>query len=204
MGGYRFASRDAEPVFACLSGGCEKRLKLTFGLIVIDGGGTWPSAAIMKDAGHKIVELDGTVRRSIVDRRDHSTAPGLVDQLVLLADGHPGVIQILATLERYAKAGRFYNLDFLGGIVQREPAPQELWSELEMDIIEANPEMLDQFAGGETAVARATMNEILAWSLGVWCELIYRAWVTGVAGDLARQWSPQLQLGHTVPRFRRL
>lgn len=59
---YRFASRDAEPVFACLAGGTEKLLKLTFGLVTVDGGGAWPSKATMQQAGHKIVELDATVR----------------------------------------------------------------------------------------------------------------------------------------------
>jgi hypothetical protein len=40
---YRFASRDAEPVFACLAGGVEKLLKLTFGLTTVADGGDWPS-----------------------------------------------------------------------------------------------------------------------------------------------------------------
>jgi hypothetical protein len=198
---YRFASRDAEPLFACLAGGTEKLLKLTFGLMTIDDGGGWPSKATMQNAGHKIVELDATVRVLLVERRERSSAPGLIVQLLEQTDRHPGVVQVLQSLERYAVDGRFYNLDLLGGREQRNPSPQELWDELEMDIVEANPEMLDELAGAEHASVRRDMNRIVAHSLGLWCELLLRSWMTGVCGALARQWSPQLELGHPAPRL---
>jgi hypothetical protein len=35
---YRFLSRDAGPLFACLAGDAEKPLKLSFGLTAIDDG----------------------------------------------------------------------------------------------------------------------------------------------------------------------
>lgn len=124
---YRFASRDAEPLFASLAGGTEKLLKLTYGLMTVDDGGEWPSKATMKNAGHKIVELDATVRRLLVERHRRSSAPGLIARLLERTDGHPGVSQILATLERYAVNGRFYNLDLLGGRAQGEASPEELW-----------------------------------------------------------------------------
>jgi hypothetical protein len=202
LGEYRFASRDAEPVFACLAGGAEKLLKLTFGLATVADGASWPSKATMQGAGHRIVELDGTVRELIVEGRDRSTAPGLISELLEMSDGHPGIVQVLATLERYAVDGRFYNLDLLGHRAQGDASPHELWSELERDIVEANPEMLDQLAGSEAEQARHDMNRIIAWSLGIWCELILRSWMTGVLGELAQQWSPQLQLGHPPPRLR--
>jgi hypothetical protein len=198
---YQFASRDAEPVFACLAGGAEKLLKLSFGLSTVVDGGGWPPKATMQNAGHKIVELDGLVRALIVERRDRSTAPGLIAHLLEMTDGHPGILQTLATLERYAVDGRFYNLDLLGGGAQGKASPQELWSELELDIVEANPEMLEQLAGREREEARHTMNRIIAWSLGMWCELIRRSWMTGVFGETAVQWSSQLDLGHPPPRL---
>jgi hypothetical protein len=192
LAGYRFASRDAEPVFACLAGGSEKLLKLTVGVVALDGGEAWPSKATMKAAGHKIVELDTTVREAISTRREHSTAPGLIGELLERTDGHPGVVQILRTLERYAVNGRFYNLDLLGGREHPDVSPHELWGELEMDIVDANPEMLDLAADGEHETIRTDMNRILGLSLGLWCELIRRSWITGVCGALAAQWSPQL------------
>lgn len=50
---------------------------------------------------------------------------------------------MLETLERYAVDGRFYNLDLLGGRVQGKLSPQELWEQLQMTLLEANPEILD-------------------------------------------------------------
>jgi hypothetical protein len=200
---YRFASRDADPVFACLAGGTEKLLKLTFGLATVDDGGGWPSKATMQNAGHKIVELDGAVHELIVERQHRSTAPGLVAELLEATDGHPGMVQVLATLERYAVNGRFYNLDVLGGIAQGNASPQELWSDLEVDIVDANPELLDQLAGPERELARQGMNRIIARSLGIWCELLLRSWTTGVFGVAAQQWSSQLDLGHPPPGRRR-
>jgi hypothetical protein len=110
----------------------------------------------------------------------------------------PGIAQLLNTLERYATDGRFYNLDLLGGFEQGE-SPQNLWEELQQMVIEANPELLEQLAGEDRDVARGTMNRVLALSFGAWCELIKRSWATGVCGDEARTWSPQLDLGHEVP-----
>jgi hypothetical protein len=196
---YCFASRDAEPVFACLSGGAEKLLKLSFGLMTIDDGRAWPSKATMKDAGHKIVDLNATVRSLLVTRQGRSTAPGLVAHLLEATDRHSGVVQVLAVLERYAVDGRFYNLDRLGGRAQGKQSPQELWEELRMTILEANPEMLDQLAGSEHDRARQDMNDIIAWGLGMWCELLVRSWMTGVCGEIAQRWSAQLELGHTPP-----
>lgn len=71
-----------------------------------------------------------------------------------------------------------------------------------MDIVEANPDMLDQAAAGEHEEVRQDMNQIIAWSLGIWCELLLRSWLTGVCGHLAQHRSPQLELRHPPPRVR--
>ena len=190
---------DAEAVFVCLAGGVEKLLKLTAGVIAVGDGDAWPDRATMKAKGHRIVELDDSVRSEIVARVDRSSAPGLMNKLLGMTGQHPGINQILDTLQRYAVDGRFYNLDLLGGINDARESPQQLWNELELLILEANPEIYDELASVGHDRARADMNEIIAWVLGQWCELISRAWITGVCGDLARQWSPQLNLGHPPP-----
>jgi hypothetical protein len=199
---YQAPSRDAEAVFVCLAGGAEKLLKLTVGLMAAERNQDWPDKATMKAAGHRIVELSDLVRAEIAERVDKSSAPGFINKLLEMTDRHPGINQILDTLERYAVNGRFYNLDLLGGVKHSDESPQQLWSELELLILEANPEMYDELASDGHARVRASMNDITAWVLGQWCELIYRAWVTGVCGELARQWSPQLDLGHPEPTVR--
>lgn len=197
---YRFASRDAEAVFACLGGGAEKLLKLTVGLLAIAEGAPWPQQATMKDAGHRITGLDERVRRAIAERMDRSTAPGLIAKLLEWTGADPGISQILATLERYATNGRFYNLDRLGGLEQSGESPQALWDELHMMVIEANPKLLEQLANEERDDAQRTINRVIALSLGAWCELIARSWITGVCGAEAQRWSAQLDLGHEVPK----
>jgi hypothetical protein len=196
---YRFALRDAEAVFACLAGGVEKLLKLSFGLATIDDGNPWPTAATMKNVGHRIVALDATVRGLLVQRRARSTAPGLIAELLERTDGHLGIGQMLGTLERYADQGRFYNLDLLGDRAQGGASPHELWEELHKSISKANPEIFEQLAGPECEAARRSINDIIASSLGLWCELLIRSWVTGVCGDVASRLGGQLELGHPRP-----
>jgi len=197
---YRFASRDAEAVFACLSGGVEKLLKLTVGVLALAEGAPWPQQATMKNAGHRITELDESVRTAIVQRTDRSTAPGLIASLLEWVRADPGHSQILATLERYATNGRFHNLDRLGGLQQRGESPQALWGELQAMVVDANPELLEQLAGDERDDAQRTINRVITLSLGAWCELIVRSWSTGVCGDEAQRWAAQLDPGHEPPR----
>lgn len=194
--GYEFASRDAEAVFVCLAGGVEKLLKLSIGLVALDDQRAWPAQATMRLAGHRISELDASVRESIARRTDRSTAPGSVADLLEVANANPGISQILQTMERYAVNGRFYNLDRLGGRDQPEDSPRTLWEELHEMVIEANPELLEQLAGDERPVARRTINTIVAHALGQWCELLQQAWSSGAFGGEAQLWSSQLDLGH--------
>jgi hypothetical protein len=193
---YRFSVTDAEAMFVCLAGGAEKLLKLTDGLIAIGDREPWPDRDTMKKKGHRIVVLDAMVHQQIVQRSGRSSAPGLIGELLERRSHQPAIDQILGTLERYATDGRFYNLDLLGRVNEARQSPQQLWRDLESSVIEANPELLNQLASSQFDPARSTMNGIIAVMLGHWCELIVRSWITGVCGDVARQWSSQLDLGH--------
>jgi hypothetical protein len=201
---YTFASRDAEAVFVCLAGGAEKFLKLTVGVVAVDEGRGWPAKATLKKAGHRITELDDGVRETIARRAQLSSAPGLIANLLAATAADAGVKQALTTLERYATNGRFHNLDRLGGEATSDESPHDLWEELQQMVLEANPEVLEQLAGAGHREARIGINEILATSIGGWCELIRRSWITGVCGDQAQQWSYQLDLGHEAPVSGRL
>jgi hypothetical protein len=162
---YRFATRDADPLFVCLAGGSEKLLKLTLGLHGTEVDGTWPSAAVMQGYGHKITELDAAVRNLIQSRSMQSTAPGYVRQLLDQVAHDPHLTQVLATLERYAVRGRFYNLDYLADKPQPEASPAELWEELHQDILKTRPELLAKLASSEWAVARHEINRLIGTSL---------------------------------------
>jgi hypothetical protein len=192
--GYKFATRDADPLFVCLAGGSEKLLKLTLGLHDMEIKGSWPSASMMQTFGHKIRALDDQVRSLIEDRCTNSTVPGYVQQLLDQVACDPYIEQVLTTLERYAVRGRFYNLDYLGDKPQPGPSPAELWEELHQALLKLRPDLLATLASAEWEESRQAINRIIEESIRLWCELIARSWMTGVIGDQAQQWSFQLGL----------
>jgi hypothetical protein len=191
---YKFATRDADPLFVCLAGGSEKLLKLTIGLHEMEDTDSWPSATVMQGFGHKITALDNQVRPLIRNACAQSTAPGYVQQLLDQVACDPYIEQILATLERYAVHGRFHNLDYLGDKPQPEASPAELWEELHQGLLELRPDLLAKLGSSEWEEGRQEINKIIGKSIRLWCELIARSWMTGVIGEQARQWSFQLGL----------
>lgn len=191
---YKFATRDADPLFVCLAGGSEKLLKLTLGLHEMEDTGSWPSAIVMQGFGHRITALDAQTRPLIRNRCAQSTAPGYIQQLLDEVGRDPYIKQILATLERYAVHGRFYNLDYLGDKPQPKASPAELWEELHQALLELRPELLVKLASSEWEEGRREINKIIEGSIRLWCELIARSWMTGVIGEQAKQWSFQLGL----------
>ncbi|HTU15614.1 MAG TPA: hypothetical protein VMF31_10475 [Solirubrobacterales bacterium] len=193
---YRFALRDAEVIFACLSSGCEKFLKLTYGLLVLDETRSWPEKKAMMKIGHGISALNNEVCERIMKRRELSTAPGLVVELHEASRPNPGVILLLETFDRYASGGRFHNLDVLSSLPPSEESAHDLWEELSLIVIEANPEFLDELSGPSSGKVRSQMNEIIGKALGNWCELVRRAWLTGICGEVAKVHGHSLDLGN--------
>jgi hypothetical protein len=195
---YRFASRDAEPVFVCLSAGCEKLLKLTIGLHELELGNSWPSQRVMKNQwGHRITKLDERVREIINDRVAHGTAPGYIQELLENVTNDEVNSQVLATVSRYAEQGRFYNLDALGDISQPEASPARLWDELHQALEDKHSDTLAPLAiNMEQAWEdnRRELNEAIIDSMRTWCKLIARAWMTGVIGAQAKMYASQLDL----------
>lgn len=191
---YKFAATDADPLFVCLAGGCEKLLKLTLGIYALETTGQWPTVEVMRAAGHRITELDARVRSLIAAQLSHCTAPGYLQQLLdeLAEDRY--LQPVLMTLESYADRGRFYNLDYLGEQPQPESSPTQLWEELHQQLLKDRPDLLARLASSEWTEARRDINQIIEASLRRWCELIARSWMTGVVGHQAKSWWPQLGL----------
>ncbi|WHT21882.1 hypothetical protein N8J89_12715 [Crossiella sp. CA-258035] len=191
---YRFAAHDADTVFVCLAGGVEKLLKLSAGMRSLHDTGRWPSREVMKDEwGHNIVELDRYVRALVGQHRCDSTVPGLIAELLATVDADPHIKKILSTLGAYAQGGRFYNLDHLASAPQPHTSPRELWEELHRGLVNDHPELLNKLASpGTSKEARAALNDYIINSFAGWQELITRAWRTGVLGQEAKRWAPQL------------
>ncbi|MFI2651870.1 hypothetical protein [Micromonospora fulviviridis] len=195
---YRFASRDAEPVFVCLAGGCEKLLKLTIGLHEIEMGRPWPPQGVMRNQwGHKITKLDERVREIIDDHASIGTASGYIRGLLKEVAEDAIVPQVLATVSRYAEQGRFYNLDALGDKVQPQPSPAQLWDELHETLLEERCDALAPLAVNADQAwedDRRELNAAIVDSMKRWCKLIASAWMTGVIGGEAKRYSSQLEL----------
>ena len=185
MDEYKFALTDAEPLFVCWAGGAEKLLKLTIGAAGIEYGGAWPALSVMQYTyGHDIVSLNKSVMDLIEQHKARSTVPGHVDQLQMFVAGDTALAGLLGALSRYAIRGRFYNLDHLAGSEQLERSPREM---LETDVHQlftaAHPALLT-----DLDTLRPKLNRLIAESFASWCHLIVRCWITGVFGDLAKQW----------------
>ncbi|MEV6695435.1 hypothetical protein AB0M35_28610 [Micromonospora sp. NPDC051196] len=195
---YRFASRDAEPVFVCLAGGCEKLLKLTIGLHELELGRPWPPQGVMRNQwGHKIKKLDERVREIINVRASNSTASGYVRGLLGEVAGDDIVTQVIATVSRYAEQGRFYNLDALGDAAQLQPSPAQLWNKLHEKLLEERCDSLAPLAVNADQAwedGRRELNGAIVDSMRRWCKLIASAWMTGVIGSQAKTYASQLEL----------
>lgn len=191
---YSYAAWDAEPMFACFAGGAEKLLKLSIGLERRDRTGSWPSSAEMKGFGHNILTLNQHTLDLIEEKKPSSTAPGYIDQLQACVESDPIVQPLLETLSRYARMGRYYNLDHLADVAQLEPSPRELWEQLQQGIFTRQPELLRDL---DTMHTRA--NGLIKESFAGWCELIARCWTTGMFGKSAKTWSGMVAASFRPP-----
>ncbi len=189
---YRFFSTDAAPLLAVLSTGAEKMLKLTFGLNARDETGSWPEVRVMKGPySHRILDLD-TECRAIFSRR--LTTPYL--RGLLSGVEHDRKLSlVLAVLDRYAKTGRFFNLDLLADAPQPRPSPEHLWQEVESEAEASDADtqrLLADLSGDSFDEGRRRINRALADSLDAWRELYFRAWINGVIGAEAKRYAGRL------------
>lgn len=185
---YTYAAWDAEPMFACFAGGAEKLMKMSIGLERRDRTGSWPSYDEMRGFGHDIVTLNTHTLELIETKKSSSTAPGYIDELRAAVDSDPIIDSLLGALSRYAKMGRYYNLDHLADAPQLEPSPRALWEQVQQDMFKRQPDLLS-----DPDSTHAKVNALVGDSCADWCQLIVRAWITGMFGASAKQWSGLIQ-----------
>ncbi|MFE9751643.1 hypothetical protein ACFYOT_42645 [Saccharothrix saharensis] len=193
LGRYRSAAHDADPLPACLSIGVEKTTKLTLGMASIKDTGRWPDKATMKDScGHRVVLLDSKCREHIASHADQSSVAPLIRRLLDEVAQDRVMPAVLETLDRYGTQGRFHNLDALAESPQLTPSPRELWDATDNLVWNSDPALVATVAGPDFAQSRKRVNAIIIASIQRWRELYFRAWITGVLGSDARQWSAYL------------
>ncbi|WP_191993661.1 hypothetical protein, partial [Lacticaseibacillus paracasei] len=188
---------DADPVFACLSLGMEKILKLSIGLDGLARTGRWPSKHTMRATyGHQIEKLDGTARQAIRDHAEDASAKSYVLAALAECDADPVITSILSAMQRYAVDGRFHNLDHLATDQPGESTPLQLWMEIQHAVL-SNPAAMHQLheeADGPFRWPR-TVTTAVECSIRGWVEMYARAWRQGVFGPDARQVAASLAVG---------
>jgi hypothetical protein len=159
-------------VFALLSIGAEKLLKLTVGITSIEETASWPSRDFMqKKMRHRIVLLDQTARQALRRRRNHGTAPGHMDHALAILDADVLLSSMLAALDRYGSEGRFFYLDTLADNPQPQPSPSEIWDQALHQVLSADPQTLHMIANPKTyAEGRQVMNNPIADSMQRWWQ----------------------------------
>ncbi|MCP2273968.1 hypothetical protein LV75_006500 [Actinokineospora diospyrosa] len=193
LGRFRSAAHDADPLLACLSIGVEKTTKLTLGMAGVQDSGRWPDKATMKGSwGHQVVLLDRKCREYMTSHADRSTVTPLIRRLLDEVARDHVLAAVLETLDRYGTEGRFHNLDALAESPQAKPSPRDLWTRTDLLVWESDPALLATVGGPGFAQARTQVNGIISASITRWRELYFRAWITGVLGTDARQWSAYL------------
>lgn len=190
---YRSAAHDADPLLACLSIGVEKTTKLTMGMAGIQDTGRWPDKATMKDSwGHRVVLLDRKCREHMTSHAHQSSVAPLIRTLLDEVAQDRVLAAVLATLDRYGTEGRFHNLDALAESPQAKPSPRELWNTTDNLVWGSDPALFATLGGPDYAHSRIRVNGIISASITRWRDLYFRAWITGVLGADARQWSAYL------------
>lgn len=193
VGRMRSDYEDAVAVMALLALGAEKMLKLTIGLNRVEQSGTWPPKVEMIGLGHRIKEAERRARSAL--NTEPGTSVGWMGDLKSQVDADPVLPQVLEALHRFGDRGRFYFLDYLGEAPQPGPAPSILWQQMTTAIARRDGELLAAIAGGATAAqGRAQVNAIIGGSLRRWWELYVTAWRTGVIGEQAKQFAPEIKL----------
>lgn len=123
-----FVDTTLDPILTLTSIGFEKLYKLTLGVTQLGQGNPWPSKTAMQTYGHGVEELH---RKVFTDIRPLASTNSFTQPLIDAVDTNPVTIPFIATLDRYGRQGRFYNLDELAASTQAEPAPFDLWTDTE-------------------------------------------------------------------------
>lgn len=149
-----FIETTLDPILSLLSIGIEKHLKLIRGVIGIDETGAWPPFKAMK--GHDIVAMyDGVMTAIRARTLDKSQ---FVQGHVASVDADPVIPALIAVLDRYAREGRFYNLDRLAERTQKDDPPWAYWSRVE------SITLTDPAVNLKYSVAMADVSNQAAWN----------------------------------------
>lgn len=167
LGEFRFANRSLEPLLTVWSIGAEKLLKMTTGMIHTEMTGSWPTVhEICGEYGHDSAALDRRCRDLIRQRMPLATHPPVIDAALRAVDGEELIDDLLQMLTRYAKSGRFYNLDHLASSPQFEASPTELWEEVQLKVQRRDPSISAAVGGDQVEFDAGRQTNVWKEPLG--------------------------------------
>ena len=196
----RFAYR-IDGMFACLSLGMEKMLKLSIGLTRLADGHPWPSVREMKlDWRHDVRLMDAEVTNVISARADRAANPPMVLAGLRAVQADPYIAQIVEAMSYYARERRFHSLDYLAElgnsdeetagwmeIESSRPSPRDLWwQHIEQPV--GTPHLIAAAAHSNEYPSpwhRQTVGAVET-SVRLWVEMHRMAWVQGALGPKAK------------------
>lgn len=117
------ASRD--PILAVVAMGVEKMYKLALGALDLEATGSWTNREQMQKTGHGIAAMHEKVIAELERRAEESTQH--VRDVMAVVENDSVSKALIEVIDIYARQGRYYYLDILGGQEQVWFSPQMLW-----------------------------------------------------------------------------
>lgn len=193
-----WSSSEPASAFTCLASGVERILKLTYGVDLLDRGAPFPNDKELRQLGHDLVGLEGTVTPQLIARA-RAKGNNYVSELLTNADSDRYWPGLLATLNAWAAAsGRYRDLTILSGGVAPVDAPGDAWEDTERACI-TDLGLWPDVAGPNNRVALVQARTRLSRSLLMWWHAIFRTWTHGLLGE--SRISPGTALSPTANRY---
>lgn len=173
-----------------LAGGTERMLKIAWGMQVLQKKGAFPSVQEFKNAGHGLLGLADRVADlyspDFLRHPDAAWAQKFLREDVVFR-------RALEILDEFARWGRYYHLDSLGGVAQGGDSPERAWERLELAVshqVFPDPEEWSRrFMDLTDETLRLRVREYLAVTFEVFGCAMFRLFTVGLPGTDAKQWS---------------
>jgi hypothetical protein len=194
----RFLDTTRDPILTMLSIGTEKTMKMALGLLYVAEKREWPPLGIFKATyGHNLVVMDKALREQIRANLDRATYPAIATPLLDEVEADPLWEPIVAMLDRYGREGRFYNLDALAQVTQREESPEVFWDRVDQAALDSEPDIKQVWTASITDASRmdeftALLNDRIAQSIDRWWRMVCMAGVQGVLGERGKGWGSDI------------
>ena len=191
-----YASRGTDSVYALLSLGAEKLLKVSIGLAGLEATGEWPSKQL-RAFSHGVIDLDDEVRSLMKLNASRAEHRGYTDTALAALESDAVWPLLREGLKNYGSGGRYHYLDW----ISTEPAfdsPRAYWQSIESEVFTQQPDLFALFSSskpGDSEAARQRTNDAIVASLNSWWGTIHTFWAQGAFGVDARMMSSEIDPG---------